>query len=407
MSFRSLRSAINLTVVVGSLGYFVDMYDLLLYGIVRVQSLTSLGVGGQELVSAGIFLLNMQMAGMLIGGIVWGILGDKRGRVSVLFGSIALYSIANLANSFVQTVPQYALARFFAGVGLAGELGAAITLVSEALPKEIRGYGTTIVASVGIMGSVAAALVGDLLPWRTAYQVGGAIGMVLLIMRIGLLESPMFNSIKTAHVRKGDFLSLFTSRARFFKYLRCVLIGVPTWFVVGVLITFSPEFARLLNVEGTITAGRAILFTYLGLVIGDFGSGFISQLIGSRKKVVFAFVGFTFLFVLVYLFGRSFSVVQFYTLCLLLGIGMGYWAVFVTIAAEQFGTNLRSTVTTTVPNFVRGSTIVITLSFNLAASQLGFLHGALVVGCVVFALAFSALYAMEETFSKNLDYVEE
>jgi MFS transporter, putative metabolite:H+ symporter len=394
MVLRSLRSAINLTVIVGSLGYFVDMYDLLLYGIVRVQSLTDLGVTGAQLVSDGIFLLNMQMAGMLIGGIVWGILGDKRGRISVLFGSILMYSIANVANAYVASVPQYALARFCAGMGLAGELGAAITLVSEALPQEIRGYGTTIVASVGIMGSVVAALVGDLLPWRTAYLVGGGIGMVLLVLRMRLLESPMFDKIKKGSVRKGDFVSLFTSRTRFLKYLRCILIGVPTWFVVGVLVTFSPEFARLLGVEGPISAGRAILFTYLGLVVGDFSSGFISQMLKSRKRIVYAYVSMTFVFVLIYLFGRSFSVFQFYSLCTALGIGMGYWAVFVTIASEQFGTNLRSTV-------------LITLSFHAVSVNLGFIHGALLVGAVCFGAAFWALYFMEETFHKDLNYVEE
>lgn len=407
MNWRSLRMALNLTVVVGSLGYFVDMYDLLLYGIVRVQSLSDLGMSGDGLVSSGILLLNMQMAGMLIGGILWGVLGDKRGRISVLFGSILLYSIANIANAYVTSIPQYAFARLCAGMGLAGELGAAITLVSEALPKEIRGYGTTIVASVGIMGSVVAALVGDLLPWRTAYMIGGGIGMVLLVLRMKLFESPMFNQIKTSNIVKGDFFSLFTSRKRFLKYLRCILIGVPTWFVVGVLITFSPEFAKLLHVDGAISAGRSILFTYLGLVIGDFSSGFISQALESRKKIVYAYVSITLFFVLVYLFGRGFSTTQFYALCLMLGTGLGYWAVFVTIASEQFGTNLRSTVTTTVPNFVRGSTILITLSFRSAGAALGFINGALVVGVVCFAVAYAALYYMEETFHKDLNYLEE
>ena len=407
MNWRSLRMALNLTVVVGSLGYFVDMYDLLLYGIVRVQSLSDLGMSGDGLVSSGILLLNMQMAGMLIGGIVWGVLGDKRGRISVLFGSILLYSIANIANAYVTSIPQYAFARFCAGMGLAGELGAAITLVSEALPKEIRGYGTTIVASVGIMGSVVAALVGDLLPWRTAYMIGGGIGMVLLVLRMKLFESPMFNQIKTSSVVKGDFFSLFTSRKRFFKYLRCILIGVPTWFVVGVLVTFSPEFAKLLHVDGAISAGRSILFTYLGLVVGDFSSGFISQALESRKKIVYAYVSITLFFVLVYLFGRGFSTTQFYALCLMLGTGLGYWAVFVTIASEQFGTNLRSTVTTTVPNFVRGSTILITLSFRGVSATLGFINGALIVGVVCFAVAYAALYYMEETFHKDLNYLEE
>ncbi|HEX2962747.1 MAG TPA: MFS transporter, partial [Ignavibacteriales bacterium] len=359
-----IKALMNITIIVSALGYFVDMYDLLLFGIVRVPSLKSIGVTGDALVSTGVYLLNMQMIGMLIGGIIWGILGDKKGRISVLFGSIFLYSVANIANAFVKTPDTYALMRFLAGVGLAGELGAAVTLVSETLPQRLRGYGTAIVASVGILGSVTAALVGDFLPWTTAYIVGGCLGFLLLVLRIKMFESGMYSSIKAMNVRKGDFLSLFTSRKRLFKYLQCILIGLPTWFVVGVLITFSPEFGRKLGITGPISAGSAIMFTYLGLVLGDILSGFGSQIIKSRKKVVYTFLAMTTVLVVVYLYSYGASPTYFYALCLLIGISIGYWAVFVTIASEQFGTNLRATVTTTVPNFVRGSTVPITLSFT-------------------------------------------
>ena len=286
-SWDQIRSALNFTVFVAALGYFVDMYDLVLFGIVRIESLTSLGVTGDELVTKGVFLLNMQMIGMLVGGIIWGILGDKKGRISVLFGSIALYSIANIANAFVTNVPAYAIARFFAGVGLAGELGAAITLVSETLKKESRGYGTAIVASVGLMGSVTAGFVGGHFSWQWAYIFGGLLGLVLLALRARMFESGMFKSVQSnLAVKRGDFLSLFTNRKRFLKYLRCILIGLPMWFVVGILIILSPEFAVLLGVKGPVSAGNAIMYAYMGLVLGDLISGFASQLVRSRKKII-------------------------------------------------------------------------------------------------------------------------
>ncbi|MGE5353059.1 MAG: MFS transporter [Acidobacteriota bacterium] len=404
---EDVKALLNITIIVSALGYFVDMYDLLLFGIVRVPSLKSIGVTGDALVSTGVYLLNMQMIGMLIGGIIWGILGDKKGRISVLFGSIFLYSVANIANAFVKTPDTYALMRFLAGVGLAGELGAAVTLVSETLPQRLRGYGTAIVASVGILGSVTAALVGDFLPWTTAYIVGGCLGFLLLVLRIKMFESGMYSSIKSMNVRKGDFISLFTSRKRLFKYLQCILIGLPTWFVVGVLITFSPEFGRKLGITGPVSAGNAIMFTYLGLVFGDIISGFGSQIIKSRKKVIYTFLAMTTVLVVVYLYSYGASPTYFYALCLLIGISIGYWAVFVTIASEQFGTNLRATVTTTVPNFVRGATVPITLSFTALKGHFDIIYSAMIVGAISLLIAFVSLYYMEESYHKDLNYLEE
>lgn len=407
-SFSHIRSAFNFTVLVASLGYFVDMYDLVLFGIVRIESLTALGVSGDDLATKGVFLLNMQMIGMLVGGIIWGILGDKKGRISVLFGSIALYSIANIANAFVTDVPGYAICRFFAGVGLAGELGAAITLVSEILKKEARGYGTTIVASVGIMGSVAAGFVGDHFSWKWAYIFGGLLGLVLLVLRAKMLESGMFKSVQSnLAIKRGDFLSLFTNRRRFLKYLRCILIGLPMWFVVGILIILSPEFAVILGVKGNVSAGNSIMYAYSGLVLGDVLSGFSSQALKSRKKIILVFLLLTSIFVSVYLGSSALSLKAFYALCFILGISIGYWAVFVTIASEQFGTNLRATVTTTVPNFVRGAVVLITLSLEALKSTLGLVGAAYLVGFTTIAIALFALYFMEETYHKDLDYLEE
>ena len=181
----------------------VDMYDLFLFSINRVSSLKSLHISGEQLLADGIMLLNLQMAGMLIGGIFWGIMGDKKGRLSVLFGSILIYSIANIGNGFVTTVTQYAVLRFIAGFGLAGELGAGITLVTEILPKERRGYGTTLVATVGIMGALLAYFVSHLFDWRTAYFIGGGLGLILMILRVRVFESGMFMKLKEKNIKTG------------------------------------------------------------------------------------------------------------------------------------------------------------------------------------------------------------
>ncbi len=404
---KASHPVLNLFVITAALGYFVDMYDLLLFGIVRVPSLRALGLEGQKLMDIGMLLLNTQMAGMLIGGILWGVLGDKKGRLNVLFGSILLYSIANIANAFVTSVPQYVVARFVAGVGLAGELGAAITLVSEVLPTHLRGYGTALVASIGIMGSVTAAFIGDFLPWQTAYLVGGGLGLLLLVMRLKMFEPLLFIHVKGSSVRKGDFISLFTNRERLLKYLTCIVIGLPTWYVVGILITFSPEFARVLGVTGQINAGRTIMFTYIGLAIGDIVSGFGSQIIRSRKKTVWAFQILAFILVGIYLFARGLSPEAFYALTLMIGFAIGYWAVFVTIGAEQFGTNLRATVATTVPNFVRGATVPITLFFTMVAGYTDIITSAIIVGIVIFGITFIALWRLEESYHKDMDFLEQ
>lgn len=396
---------VSAIVIVAALGYFVDIYDLILFSIVRISSLKSLGVTGDALLSDGVLLLNMQMAGMLIGGILWGVLGDKRGRISVLFGSIIMYSVANILNGFVMDVQQYAVLRVIAGIGLAGELGAGITLVSEVMSKESRGYGTTIVASVGILGAVVAALVADMFDWRTAYFVGGGMGLLLLFLRIGVYESGMFKNIKKDEISRGEFLHLFTNWSRFKKYVKCILIGAPLWFVVGILMTFSDAFAKQLGVEG-VAPSKSVMFCYIGLAIGDLLSGYLSQYFKTRKKIIFIFILATNILIVVYLFFNNFGSFYFYTICLLLGVSCGYWAVFVTNASEQFGTNLRATVTTTVPNFVRGAVVPLTLLFQFLNPSTGIIYSAAIVAGIALVLAYFSAARLEETYGKDLDYIE-
>ncbi|MBK6536042.1 MAG: MFS transporter [Deltaproteobacteria bacterium] len=395
------------TVLIGALGYFVDIYDLLLFSIVRTASLRDLGVAPSESLTVGLSLLSWQMWGLLLGGLVWGVLGDKRGRVSVLFGSILLYSTANIANAFVHTLGQYEFWRFVAGVGLAGELGAAITLVSETLPAKYRGYGTAVVAGVGLFGAVLAAYVGKNYSWRTAFIIGGVLGFALLLTRVSMLESGMFGRLRDEGVKRGDLAMLFLSPPRLFRLLRCVLIGLPIWFVVGILVTGAPEFARAFHVTGEVTGASAVQWTYLGLVLGDLGSGVLSQWVGSRRKVVLWFLVLTTGLVVAYLAQSGGTSTQLYALCSAMGFGIGYWAVFVTIAAEQFGTNLRATVTTSVPNFVRGSVPLLTAAFiGLKGQGMSLVGSAMVVGGACLTLALASLWWMEETYGRELDYLE-
>jgi len=406
MDIKSSNKNVLMIIIISALGYFVDIYDLILFSIVRVVSLKSLGISGDALMSDGVLLLNMQMGGMLIGGIIWGIVGDKKGRISVLFGSILLYSLANLANGFVQNITQYAVLRFIAGIGLAGELGAGITLVSEVMSAESRGYGTMIVATIGIFGAVVAAMVGDYFDWRVAYFVGAGLGFVLLVLRVGVYESGMYDSIKAQNVSKGNFLMLFKDKKYLAKYIYCISVGVPIWFIVGILITFSPEFAKVFNISEPIVAGKAVMFCYIGLAIGDFLSGALSQIFKSRKKIIEAFIIFEAVMIFVYLFLNRYDAFFFYIVCISLGVSGGYWAVFVTNASEQFGINIRATVTTTVPNFVRGAVVPVTILFEYLRNYTGIIYSALIVAVMTLVIAYFAVRRLEETYGKDLNYIE-
>jgi putative MFS transporter len=401
------KQRIAATVLVAALGYFVDLYDLLLFSIVRVKSLKSLGITNDTLLlNEGVRLLDMQMLGMLLGGVIWGVLGDKRGRISVLFGSIFLYSVANILNGFVQTVDQYAWLRFIAGIGLAGELGAGITLVSEIMSKENRGYGTTIVAGVGIFGAVVAAYVGGTFDWRTAYFIGGGLGLTLLIMRVGLFESGLYSQLKKSNTNRGNFLFLFRNKESTMKYLNCILIGIPSWFVVGILITFSPEFGKFFGMKELPLAGEAVKYCYIGLTFGDLVSGFLSQKFKSRKKIIALFLMLMGLAIISYFTTSKSSLVSFYINCGLLGFTVGYWAVLVTVASENFGTNLRATVTTSVPNFIRGSVVPLIIVFNSTKNVYGIQNSALGIGLLTLLIAFLSLNNLSETYGKELDYME-
>lgn len=401
------ESIFSLAVIVAALGYFVDIYDLLLFSIIRVPSLRSLGLNDQQIAHDGLFIINVQMMGLLIGGIFWGILGDKKGRLKVLYASIILYSLGNIANGFVQTVNQYAVIRFITGLGLAGELGAGITLVSELLPKNKRGIGTSLVAGIGLTGAVFAFFLKQNFEWRTCYFIGGGLGFLLLLLRVGVLESGMFKQIEHKEVRKGDFFLFFQNGQRLKKYLVSIFIGLPTWYVIGILVTFSKEFGERMNVQGAVDPGKAIMFAYAAISIGDIAIGFVSQWFKSRKKALYLFYAITAVGILWFFNLQGQTVNSLYAACALLGFGTGFWAIFVTIAAEQFGTNIRATAATTVPNMVRGALVLISFLFTSLQSSAGYVKSGLITGIVTMVIGIIAVLLTQETFHKDLNYIEE
>ncbi len=401
---------LNITVIVASLGYFVDIYDLTLFMIVRHDSLLAVGVTPDNLLSQGLFLLNMQVLGMLIGGIIWGILGDKKGRLSVLFFTILIYSLANIANAWVQNVPQYALVRFIAGFGLAGELGVGITLVSETMTKENRGMGTSLIGAIGLFGAVLGYSVAAGFNWKVAYYVGGGLGILLLVMRIFVFESGMFEKMKkTENVSRGSFSYLFKNKDRFLTYVYCIMLGIPVWYIIGILVNYSAEFAqKALHIAGSVISQKAVMLHYIGAAIGSVLWSFAGQWLHSRKKSLWLAMSVIVICTAAFFASFGFSPSIFYLIIFVLGLGQGYWIVFATVAAEQFGTNLRATVSTTVPNFVRGSTIPVSLLFQFLAKNLGMgiWQGALYTGILCIGLALFALYKLRETYGKDLDYVD-
>lgn len=399
-------SVFSLPVIVAALGYFVDIYDLLLFNIVRIPSLRSLGLSTIDVDKKGEFIIGIQMVGLLLGGIIWGIAGDKKGRLSVLFGSIILYSLANIANGFVQTLPQYAMARFIAGIGLAGELGAGITLVSEMLRKEQRGIGTSLVAGIGLTGAVVAFFISQKFDWRICYFIGGGLGIILLFLRISIFESGMYTALEKT-VSKGNFLMFFNNAKRFKKYACSILLGLPTWYVIGILIAFSNKFAKNFGITEDINPGKATMYAYIAISIGDVLAGLLSQLLKSRKKTLYIFYAITSIMIALYFMQtKNGSAANLYWIAAGLGFATGFWAIFVTMGAEQFGTNLRATAATTIPNMVRGSLPLMLLLFNGLQHYFTYIFSGLITGIIVMIISVIATIFTEETFHKELNYIE-
>lgn len=414
MNSRNSTSVFSLAVIVAALGYFVDIYDLLLFTIVREPSLVGIGISKNDslaMIAASTKIINWQMVGLLIGGILWGTIGDKKGRLSVLFGSILLYSVANFVTGYVTTVDQYAYARFVAGIGLAGELGAGITLVSELLPKNKRGIGTSLVAGIGLFGAVFAYFIFQVTDhdWRLCYKIGGGLGIMLLLLRVSVAESGMFKEVKQTNVSRGNVFMFFNNATRFRKYILAILIGLPTWYVIGILVNLSNRFAKDFYGDTQVESGRAIMFAYAAIAIGDILIGFVSQYFKSRKKALYLFYALTIISVALFFSPLNNSDFAMYAICALLGFSTGFWAIFVTMGAEQFGTNLRATAATTIPNMVRGALPLINLMFlNLFQKSWGWglTKSGIVTGAVVIVVTLIAAYFTEETFHKDLNYVE-
>jgi len=407
MQQNKVIGLLSIPVLVAALGYFVDIYDLLLFGMIRNTSLLSLGLTGDETVKVGLDVMSIQMYGLLIGGIIWGVMGDKKGRLSVLFGSIILYSIANIANGMAHTVFQYEVCRFIAGIGLAGELGAGITLVSELIPKEKRGIATSMVAGIGLTGAIVAYFISRAFDWRVCYYIGGGLGLLLLILRVSVFESGMFQDIRHTNVRRGNIFMFFTNGKRFKKYLLAILIGLPTWYVIGILIQVSDKFGKEFGIKETIMPGKAVMYAYIAISVADLLIGLVSQWLKSRKKALYIFYAITIGGIVLYFQQYNGSAANMYAICALMGFGTGFWALFVTMAAEHFGTNLRATAATTVPNMVRGSLPLTIILFKSLQPRFSFIQAAEITGLIVMVISTVSVFMTEETFGKDLNFIEE
>jgi MFS transporter, putative metabolite:H+ symporter len=401
------RGIFSLVVFVAALGYFVDIYDLLLFSIIRVPSLKSIGLTDLQIRDKGEMIISIQMYGLLIGGILWGVLGDKKGRLSVLFGSILLYSLANIANGFVQTAEQYALVRFIAGLGLAGELGAGITLVSELTAKEKRGIATSLVAGLGLTGAIFAFVIKQNFDWRTCYFIGGGLGFILLILRISVFESGMYHEVKKMNVQRGNFFMLFTKASRLKKYLLTICVGLPCWLIVGVLLTFSKEFGTAMHITEPIDSGKSVMYSYIGVSVGGVLIGFLSQWLKSRKKALYIFYVIAIIFILLFFTVQyNGSATVMYIIAFGLGFGTGFWAIFATMGAEQFGTNLRATAATTIPNMVRGTLPLMLILFHFLRNKTDYITGAEITAAIVMLLGMTGAIFIKETFNNDLNFVE-
>ena len=407
MDQKKAIGLLSIPVLVAALGYFVDIYDLLLFGMIRKSSLQSLGLTGDEAVKVGLDVMSYQMYGLLIGGIIWGVMGDKKGRLSVLFGSIVLYSMANIFNGLVQTVPQYHICRFIAGVGLAGELGAGITLVSELISKEKRGIATSLVAGIGLTGAVVAYFISQAFDWRVCYYIGGGLGLLLLLLRVSVFESGMYQRLRSSNVQKGNFFLFFTNGKRFKKYLLAILIGLPTWYVIGILIQVSDKFGKEFGITEAIVPGKAVMFAYIAISIADMLIGLVSHWLKSRKKALYIFYAITIAGIVIYFQQYNGTAGNMYLICALLGFGTGFWALFVTMAAEHFGTNMRATAATTVPNMVRGSLPIMIILFKSLQPRFSFIQAAEITGLIVMIISTISVLMTEETFGKDLNFIEE
>ena len=403
----------SLPVIVGALGFFVDVYDLLLFSIVRIKSFTDLGVDADHMKEKGETVISWQMLGLVIGGLIWGVLGDKKGRRSVLFGSILLYSLATIANGFVTNVDQYTWLRFIAGLGLAGELGASITLTSEILPKEKRGIAATIIACSGVMGTITAYIIYNVSEsdWRLCYFIGGGMGLALLLLRVSVLESSMYDAVKRSKEKMGNLLMLFNNKDRFLRYVRGILIGLPVWYIIGVIITFANEFANRFKINN-FDQPTALMLQYAALGVGDLTAGLLSNYLKSRKKTLLIFYGITAIFILLFFATKGGgNATNMYIICMGLGFGSGISVQYITMSAEQFGTNLRATAAISIPNMVRGCLPLIIILFqflrgNIFTGESNYITAAWVTGIIIMCIGFIAALYTKETFGKNLDFRE-
>jgi MFS family permease len=395
-----------LMISVAALGYFVDLYDMLIFSSERVEALGSIGVAKQKMGEVGLMLQNYQMLGLVIGGFLFGILADKFGRLRVLFASILLYSVANIGNAFVTNVPAFAVARLIAGIGLAGELGVALSWISESLKPQQRTIATTIVSAFGLLGGVVAAIMATHFHWQTSYMIGGIMGLVLLAFRVSLNESKLFEQTRQSSAKKGNLFQLLSNKKQLKKFVLCVLSGAPAFVLLSIYVTLAPEFGAAFGITEQISVAHGIMVFLIVFAMSDVACGLLSKIMRKRKTPLLIFACLQILSIGYYLLVPPQTVEAFYFRCMLLGFSAGYWGILITNSLEQFGTNIRATVATSTPSLIRGMTIPASIFFTVVSKQTSLVTAGAIVGFSLVAISIVSILLLDDKFENDLNFME-
>lgn len=410
------EQSIALLILVASLGYFVDAYDLIIASVVRSSAIVELGlaqVGTPEHTKYAQLFEYVQSAGILLGGIIFGVYSDKKGRKKALYYSIAIYSIANILNGllsasvpFVGTV--YCILRFICGFALAAELSIGIVMISETMKAKHRGYGTMIVVSFGILGAVLAAVLFEFIGihWQTLYLIGGIAGVLLLIFRFSVKETNPFLDLENQESERGSWVMIFKNRRLLKILFNAILLGFPIYFFISIPIKFATDYGKELGltIKGTIP----IIVFYIAMSVSDIIANYLCQLFENRKKVLYFYLGLCTISVfLLHFYPPTTPEQYFYLFSPLMGFASGYWALLITFTNEQIGTNIRSTYTTAVPNVVRSLFIPIQLLLTVLQPTFGTSTSVFYIGVLAVILALLGLYSLKETWGKNLKFIDE
>jgi MFS transporter, putative metabolite:H+ symporter len=381
-------------------GYFIDIFDLVLFSTLRISSFEELKITDPTYWTVVFF--NLQMTGILVGGIFWGKMADIKGRSWSFMGTILVFSIANIINGLTSSLTVYGICRFIAGFGLAGEMGSGIALICEKVPDEKRSLYLGFVSSLGCIGAVLSGWLGDIVYWRYLFIGSGFAGILLTLLRKNLLEPDLFRKTATLNIPRGQWKTLFQSPPDLIRFILLIFLGIPMWYIIGILWSFSTEMTSTIGLN-IFTSGQAILWGYVGVWMGDMLMPFVSQFLKSRIFTIQICLIMMLLGV-IYLFQfQPHSLLSFQLTHIFLGFTIGYWAVYATLCGESFGTNIRALTSTSLPSLIRFSSIPMMIIYQYGRDE-NELNIALGMGLTVLCISMITTYFIKDTFQKDIDF---